>query len=85
MVPADDQAAILVSFSHNQRVRKTANATLKGAIRYRTWKPIPTDRPGKWTVAIVQELADRDLELTTFDYTVTESVPGSGGTAQPAQ
>jgi len=75
MVPAGDQAAILVNFSHNQRVRKTANATLKGAIRYRTWKPIPTDRAGKWTVTIVQELADRDLELATFDYTVNEGAP----------
>ena len=71
MVPADDQAAILISFSRNDRVRKTADLTLKGAVRYRTWKPIPTDKPGQWTVTIVQEMPDRDMELGSFDYTVS--------------
>lgn len=75
LVPADDQASILVSFSRNKRVRKTADVRLKGAIRFRTWKKIPTDKPGKWTVSIVQEMPDRDMELGTLEYTVTESTP----------
>lgn len=75
LVPNDDQASILLSFFRNERVRKTADVRLKGAIRYRTWKNIPTDRPGKWTVTIVQEMADRDMELGTLEYTVTESSP----------
>ncbi len=75
LVPADDQASILVSFSRNERVRKTADVRLKGAIRYRTWKNIPTDKPGKWTVTIVQEMPDRDMALGTLEYTVTESKP----------
>ena len=75
LVPADDQASILVSFSRNERVRKTADVNLKGAIRYRTWKTIPTDKPGKWTVTIVQEMSDQDMELGTLEYTVTENSP----------
>ena len=75
LVPADDQASILLSFSRNDRVRKTADVNLKGAIRFRTWKSIPTDKPGQWTVTIVQELVDRDMELGTLQYTVTESSP----------
>jgi len=75
MVPADDQASILVSFSRNDRVRKTTDVSLKGAIRFRTWKSIPTDKLGKWTVTIVQELPDRDMELGTLEYIVTENSP----------
>lgn len=75
LVPADDQASILVSFSRNERVRKTADVRLKGAIRFRTWKNIPTDKPGKWTVSIVQEMPDRDMVLGTLEYTVNESKP----------
>ena len=75
LVPADDQASILLSFFRNDRVRKTADVSLKGAIRYRTKKNIPTDKPGKWTVTIVQEMPDRDMELGTLEYTVTESSP----------
>jgi hypothetical protein len=75
LVPADDQASILVSFSRNDRVRKTAEVNLKGAIRFRTWKTIPTDKPGQWTVTIVQEMTDRDIELATLNYTVIENNP----------
>jgi len=75
LVPADDQASILVSFSRNDRVRKTADVRLKGAIRFRTWKTIPTDRPGKWTATIVQEMPDRDMVLGSLEYTVIESKP----------
>ena len=75
LVPAEDQAEILVSFARNDRVRKTADVTLKGAIRFRTWKRIPTDKPGKWIVTIVQEMPDQDLELATIEYTVNETTP----------
>ena len=75
LVPADDQASVLLSFARNGRVRKTADLNLKGAVRYRTWKSIPTDKPGRWTVTIIQELPDQDMELVSFDYTVTESNP----------
>ena len=60
LVPAEDQADILISYARNERVRKTADVTLKGAIRFRTWKRIPTDKPGKWAVTIVQEMPDQD-------------------------
>jgi hypothetical protein len=75
LVPTDEQASILVSFSWNDRVRKTAEVNLKGAIRYRTWKKIPTNKPGRWTVTILQEMPDQDMELGLLEYTVTESTP----------
>jgi hypothetical protein len=75
LVPADEEASLLISFTRKDRVRKTTDLTLKGAIRYRTWKPVPTDKPGQWTVTIVQEMPDRDVELGSFAYTVTPNSP----------
>ncbi|MDJ0808840.1 MAG: hypothetical protein QNJ01_01995, partial [Desulfobacterales bacterium] len=70
LVPSGDQGDLLLLFSRQGRVRHTATITVKGAIRFRTWKKIPTDKAGDWTVTILQELGDTDLELASFSYQV---------------
>lgn len=73
LVPVDDTAEIIVSFSRKDKVRHTANVKLTGATRFRTWKRIPTDKAGLWTLTIIQELEDRDLELGRLQYKVSEA------------
>ena len=70
LVPLNDAADIILSFSRKGKVRRTANIKLAGATRYRTWKKIPTDKAGQWTVSILQELEDQDLELGSMQFTV---------------
>ena len=70
LVPNTDTADILILFARQGHVRHTAQVAVKGAIRFRTWKKIPTDKAGDWTVTILQELGDSDLELATFSYRV---------------
>ena len=71
LVPLNDTADIILAFSRKGKVRRTANIKLAGASRYRTWKKIPTDKAGQWTVSILQELEDQDLELGSMQFTVT--------------
>ncbi len=72
MIPVDDMASILITYTRNNRIRKTQEITLKSAFRYRTWKKIATDKPGKWTISISQELGQEDIDLGTLTYTVKE-------------
>lgn len=71
LVPLNDNADIILAFSRKGKVRRTANIKLAGATRYRTWKRIPTGKAGQWTVTILQELEDQDLELGKMQFTVT--------------
>ncbi len=70
LVPTNDEAKIYISFSRNNRIRKTVNFTLPGAFRYRTWKKIPTNAPGNWTIHIFQELENTDIDLGKLNYMV---------------
>jgi hypothetical protein len=70
LIPYNQTADFLLSFERNQRIRKTIDFSMTGAFRFRTWRKIPTDKPGKWTINIIQEIGDTDLELGTLDYTV---------------
>jgi len=72
LIPAGDEATVYLSFSRNKRIRKTTDFTLTGAFRFRTWKKIPTDKPGMWTIHVFQEMADQDIDLATITYSVKE-------------
>lgn len=72
MVPANDTADIFLSYSRNQRIRNTQKIHLKNAFRFRTWKKIVTNKPGKWTIQIYQEVGDEDLDLGILTYNVVE-------------
>lgn len=72
MIPVEDMAEIIITYTRKNRIRKTQEITLKSAFRYRTWKKIDTEKPGQWTVQIFQELGDKDLDLGSFTYVVKE-------------
>ena len=73
LVPAGDQPDIIIHFKRNNKVRGASNLELPGAVRYRTWKNIPTERLGDWEISIIQELPDTDLDLGTLQYSVVEA------------
>ena len=70
LVPANDKAAIYMEFKNRNKVRKVDELKVSGAIRYRTWKSLPTSRSGEWSVNLSQELGDEDIPLGTIKYTV---------------
>ncbi len=74
IVPVQDKAELIILFSRKGKVRKSTSVTLSGATRFRTWKKVPTNKPGQYTVSIIQELDDRDLDLGSFQYNVAESM-----------
>ena len=73
LVPTGDQSEIIIHFKRNNKVRSVSNLELPGALRYRTWKKIPTEKPGNWEVSIIQELPDTDLNLAEMQYSVVET------------
>lgn len=79
LVPVDTQAKIYLSFTRDKRIRKTEQFTLDSAFRYRTWKKLATDSPGEWQITVFQEMDDRDIDLGTITYMVSEVVGGEGG------
>jgi hypothetical protein len=72
LVPAGEEAKILLQYSRNDMVRDTSNVSLGGATRYRTWKRIPTSTPGDWKVRLVQEMSNADLEIGQLQYSVVD-------------
>ena len=72
MIPVDDTAEIIITYTRNNRIRKTQGITLNSTFRYRTWKKIATDKPGKWTIQIFQEIGDKDIDIGSLTYNVTE-------------
>ena len=75
LVPAGDKPDIIIHFKRNSKVRSVINLELPGAMRYRTWKKIPTEKLGDWEISIIQELADTDLKLEELTYSVIEASP----------
>ncbi|MGD9162307.1 MAG: hypothetical protein PVG39_28115 [Desulfobacteraceae bacterium] len=72
MIPVDDTANIYLSYTRNNRIRRTQEIKLNSAFRYRTWKKIITDKAGQWTIQIFQELEDKDIDLGSITYAVKE-------------
>lgn len=70
LVPTEDSADIIVTFSRREKVRRTASVKLTSATRFRTWKKIPTNKSGEWTISVMQEMEDKDLALGSLQYTV---------------
>ena len=73
LVPVGEQSKILLQYSRNNKVRNTSNVTLGGATRFRVWKKIPTATAGKWTVQMIQEMDDRDLDIGQMKFSVVEA------------
>ena len=73
LIPSGDKADIIIHYKRNNNVRSVSNFELPGALRYRIWKKIPTDKIGDWQIGIIQELQDTDLTLGELPYSVIEA------------
>jgi hypothetical protein len=69
-IPYGDKINLLAEYKIRNKVRKVTEFTVSGGLRYRTWKQIATKKTGEWSVSIIQELDDKDLEIGNFKYTV---------------
>lgn len=72
LVPAGEQAKLLLQYSRNNMVRDTSNFSLGGATRYRVWKRVPTTTAGDWKVKLVQEMEQADVEVGQLEYSVAD-------------
>lgn len=73
LVPAGEESKILVQYSRNDKVRDTSNITLGGATRYRTWKKVPTGTAGDWSIKMIQELDNGDLDIGQMKFSVVDA------------
>ncbi len=83
-VPAKaGEQKILVQFNQNGVTRMTRQLTLSGAIRFRTWKKFVLDRPGQWSVKILQDKQSGAKELASFALTSREKGAAFNEKTQP--
>ncbi len=83
-VPANaGEQKILVQFNQNGVTRMTRQLTLSGAIRFRAWKKFALDRPGKWSIKILQDKQSGVKELASFALTSREEGAAFNEKAQP--
>ncbi len=72
LVPAGDEAAVLIGYTRGKITRNTQHISLPGTTRFRTWKKIPTNQAGSWKINILQEMGNNDFNLGELSYTVIE-------------
>ena len=71
MVPQNaPEQKILIQFDHAGITRQTHEATLRGAIRYRTWRKFQLDRKGPWTIKILHDAEDGAREIERIDLSI---------------
>ena len=73
LVPAGDESRILLQYSRKNMVRNTANVSMGGATRFRTWKKIPTGTTGDWKVSLIQELDNADVDIGQVEFSVIDA------------
>ena len=89
-VPGDDteKANVLLQFKHKGTALDSKEVSVSQAIRYRTWRTIPTGKSGGWTIPVKQEGEAGYVDIDDISYTVVEPMaePGTAaamaGTAQ---
>jgi len=72
-VPANaSDREILVQFKQGGVTRMTRQLTLSGSVRFRTWKKFTLDRPGLWSVKILQDKLGRAEDVASMSLTIRE-------------
>lgn len=74
LVPGDEAegANVLVQFKYKGKAVSTYETSMSQAIRYRTWRLLPTNKAGSWQVSIEQEKTDGYTSIETINYSVVE-------------
>jgi hypothetical protein len=66
------EAKVIIQFNHEGITRLTREATVKGSIRYRTWKSFRLNQAGEWEIKILFDHGDGMQTLKTQLLTVVE-------------
>ena len=71
VVPKDDQVDdIIIHFNYGGLTRFTRDVSVRGSIRYRTWKSFILNRSGKWEIKVLHDREDEVETLSTLALTV---------------
>ncbi len=74
MVPAHTGPGnLLLQFDHNGVTRKVKTLPISGAFRYRTWAKIKLDRPGGWSIRVLQDGSDGVSTLGDIPLTIANA------------
>ena len=82
LVPGDDieKTNVLVQFKYKGKAMNTSEIPMPQSIRYRTWRTLPTKKPGDWQVSIEQENETGFTSIDSIAFTVVDSSEAIAGT-----
>ena len=73
VVPQGDEIDdIIVQFNHAGITRVTRELSIKGSIRYRTWRAFTPNRAGNWEIVVLQDAGTEVRTIKTTTVTVNE-------------
>ena len=73
VVPQGDAVEdIIVQYNSGGITRKSGQVSVKGSVRYRTWKPFTPNRAGNWDIVVLHDKGDDVQTLKTITTTVNE-------------
>lgn len=73
MVPTHTgPSKLLLQFDHNGVTRKVKSLPISGAFRYRTWAKIKLDKPGSWSIRVLQDGSDGVATLGNIPLTIVD-------------
>ena len=75
-VPGDntEKTNVLVQYKYKGMTKDTSDLTMRQAIRYRTWRLLPTKKTGDWEVSIEQENEAGFTNVDTVAFSVVDPV-----------
>ena len=73
VVPQGDEIDdIIVQYNSGGITRKSSTASVKGSVRYRTWKSFTANRAGNWDIVVLHDKGGDVQTLKTITATVNE-------------
>ncbi|WP_067561094.1 hypothetical protein [Halofilum ochraceum] len=63
LVPRGATPRIMLRVDHDAKTRDTWTRQLEGAVRFRTWRTVELDRPGRWRVEVYHAAEDQPVRL----------------------
>jgi hypothetical protein len=71
LVPKGERGKVLVQLNHDGITRGTREMSIRGSMRYRTWRKIRLQRAGEWELPVYYENSDGIEEIERINLQVT--------------
>jgi hypothetical protein len=71
LVPKGQRGKVLVQLNHDGITRGTREMSIRGSMRYRTWRKIRLQRTGEWELPVYYENSDGIEEIERINLQVT--------------